>query len=203
VRATGNVHDTWAKQAKADWNAFLQYRAIEMQPSAQLVVIASGADAQGNSGAEGLIDLANSVLQDLVKEGTLYPDEYEQMAIPTYYRTTQEWKEPLIPGSAVEASALSLIHFEERVLPDPYFEQYQQNRDAKAFAEAYTGFFKAAFEPCLFASLLDSRTPQSRQELIDSFSQRLQSGLAQNPEKSSCCWFLQLMVLAKKSSPTN
>jgi sensor domain CHASE-containing protein len=73
VRATGNVHDTWAKQAKADWNAFLQYRAIEMQPSAQLVVIASGADAQGNSGAEGLIDLANSVLQDLVKEGTLYP----------------------------------------------------------------------------------------------------------------------------------
>jgi hypothetical protein len=103
----------------------------------------------------------------------------------------------------VEASGLSLIHFEERALPDTYFEQYQQNRDAKAFAEAYTGFFKAAFEPCLFASLLDSRTPQSRQELIDSFSQRLQSGLAQNPEKSSCCWFLQLMVLAKKSSPTN
>lgn len=204
VRATGNVHDTWAKQAKADWNAFLQYRAIEMQPSAQLVIIASGADAQGNSGAEGLIDLANSVFQDLVKEGTLYPDEYEQMAIPTYYRTTQEWKEPLTPGSDfVEASGLSLIHFEERALPDTYFEQYQQNRDAKAFAEAYTGFFKAAFEPCLFASLLGSRTPQSRQELIDSFSQRLQSGLAQDPKKYSCRWFVQLMVLAKKSTPAN
>jgi hypothetical protein len=142
VRTIGNVHDTWAKQAKADWNAFLQYRAIEMQPSAQLVIIASGADTQGNSGAADLIDLANSVLQDLVNEGTLYPDEYEQMAIPTYYRTTQEWKEPLTPGSDfVEASRLSLIHFEERVLPDTYFEQYQQNRDAKAFAEAYTGFF--------------------------------------------------------------
>jgi hypothetical protein len=150
-----------------------------------------------------LIDLANSVLQDLVKEGTLYPDEYEQMAIPTYYRTTQEWKEPLTPGSAVEASALSLIHFEERLLPDPYFEQYQQNCDAEAFAEAYTGFFKAAFEPCLFVSLRDARMPQSRQEVIDLFSQRLQSGLAQNPEKSSCRWFLQLMVIAKKSSPAN
>ncbi len=175
-----------------------------MQPSARLVIIASGADAQGNSGAEGLIDLANSVLQDLVKEGTLYPDEYEQMAIPTYYRTAQEWKEPLTPGSDfMEASGLSLIDFEERVLPDTYFEQYQQNRDAKAFAEAYTGFFKPAFEPCLFVSLLDSRTPQSRQEVIDSFSQRLQSRLAQNPEKYSCRWFLQLMIIAKKSSPAN
>src|SRR6266436_998019 len=101
VRATGSIHDTWAKQAKADWNAFLQYRAIEMQPSAQLVIIASGADAQGTSGAEGLIDLANSVLQHLVKEGTLHPDEYEQMAIPTYYRATQEWKDPLTAGSNI------------------------------------------------------------------------------------------------------
>ena len=204
VRATGSIHDTWAKQAKADWNAFLQYRAIEMQPSAQLVIIASGADAQGTSGAEGLIDLANSVLQHLVKEGTLHPDEYEQMAIPTYYRTTQEWKAPLTPGSDfMEASGLSLIHFEERVLADTYFEQYQQNRDAKAFAEAYTGFFKAAFEPCLFAGLLDNRTPQRRQDVIDSFSQGLQSGLAQDPEKYSCRWFLQLMVIAKKSSAAN
>ena len=204
VRATGNVHDTWAKQAKADWNAFLQYRALEMQPSARLVIIASGADAQGNSGAEGLIDLANQTLQELVKNGTLSPDEYEQMAIPTYYRTAQEWKEPLTPGSDfVEASGLSLIHFEERVLADTYFEQYQQNRDAKAFAEAYTGFFKAAFEPCLFAGLLDNRTPQRRQNVIDSFSQGLQSGLAQDPEKYSCRWFLQLMAIAKKSGPAN
>jgi hypothetical protein len=204
VRTTGSIHDTWAKQAKADWNAFLQYRALEMQPSARLVIIASGADTQGTSGPEGLIDLANSVLQHLVKEGTLYPDEYEQMAIPTYYRTTQEWKAPLIPGSDfMEASGLSLIHFEERVLADTYFEQYQQNRDAKAFAEAYTGFFKAAFEPCLFAGLLDSRTPQRRQDVIDSFSQGLQSGLAQDPEKYSCRWFLQLMVIAKKSSAAN
>lgn len=98
---------------------------------------------------------------------------------------------------------LSSSRDEERVLPDTYFEQYQQNRDAKAFAEAYTGFFKAAFEPRLFVSLLDSRTPQSRQEVIDSFSQRLPSGLGQYPEKYSCRWFLQLMVIAKKGSAAN
>jgi hypothetical protein len=201
ARATGKVHDTWAKQAKADWNAFLQYRALEMRPSARLVVVASGADAQGNSGAEGLTDLANNILQRLLKDGTLYPDEYEQMAIPTYYRTAQEWKEPFMPDSNFsQASALSLDHFEEFALPDTYFERYQQDGDAQTFAEAYTGFFKAAFEPCLFVSLRDTRTQQSRQQVIDSFSQKLQSELAQDPEKYSCHWFLQLMTISKIAS---
>jgi hypothetical protein len=67
----GNVHDAWAAQAKADWHAFLQYRALEMRPSAPLLIVASGAAVQGNSGAEGLIDLANRVLQQLVKNGVL------------------------------------------------------------------------------------------------------------------------------------
>jgi hypothetical protein len=38
------VRDAWAAQAKADWHAFLQYRALEMQPSARLVIVGSGAN---------------------------------------------------------------------------------------------------------------------------------------------------------------
>jgi hypothetical protein len=34
ARATGKVRDAWAAQARADWHAFFQYRALEMQPSA-------------------------------------------------------------------------------------------------------------------------------------------------------------------------
>jgi len=130
-----------------------------MQPSARLLIIASGADAEGNSDAEGLTHLANNILQQLVKDGVVYPDEYQQMAIPTYYRTAQEWKEPFARDSNFpQASALSLDHFEEFALPDVYFEQFQRTGDARAFAEAYTSFFKAAFEPCLFVSLSDKRS---------------------------------------------
>jgi salicylate 1-O-methyltransferase len=67
ARASGKVRAAWAAQAKTDWHAFLQYRALEMQPSARLLIVGSGADQKGNSGAEGLIDLANAVLQQLVK----------------------------------------------------------------------------------------------------------------------------------------
>src|SRR6266403_5282282 len=198
-RATGEVHNTWAAQAKVDWHSFLQYRALEMQPSAQLLIVGSGADTEGNSGAEGLIDLANHILQQLVKAGTLYPSEYEEMAIPTYYRTAQEWKEPFTSQSNFpQGGVLSLGHFEEVTLPDVYLEKVQQDGDAQAFAKAYTGFFKAAYEPCLFVNLSDKRTPESRQQVIDLFSQRLQSALAQDPAKYSCRWRLQLMLISKR-----
>lgn len=196
VRATGRVRDAWANQARADWDAFLRYRALEMRPSARLVIVGSGADASGNSGAESLIDLANKVLQQLVNDGAIYPDEYQNMAIPTYYRTSQEWKDPFT-SEFVQKSGLSLDHFDEVVLPDVYLQQFQQTGDAEAFAEAYTGFFKAAFEPCLFISLLATRTPQSREEVIDTFSIQLRSALKQNPQKYSCSWILHLMLISK------
>ena len=117
------------------------------------------------------------------------------MAIPTYYRTAEEWKEPFTSDSNF---SLSLDHFEEFALPDVYLERFEQDGDAQAFAQAYTGFFKAAFEPCLFVSLSDKRTSESRQQVIDLFSQQLQSALAQDPKKYSCRWVIQLMLISKK-----
>ncbi len=119
------------------------------------------------------------------------------MAIPTYYRTVEEWKEPFTSDSNL-AQTLSLDHFEEFALPDVYLEHFQHDGDAQAFAEAYAGFFKAAFEPCLFVSLSDNRTPADRQQLIDLFSQRLRSALAQDPKKYSCRWVIHLMLISKK-----
>jgi len=143
-----------------------------------------------------LIDLANHVLQQLVKDGTLAPTDYEEMAIPTYYRTAQEWKEPFTSESNF-STVFSLDHFEEVTLPDVNLEQFQQDGNGQAFAKAYTGFFKAAYEPCLFVNLSDKRTAESRQQVIDLFSQRLQAALAQDPAKYSCRWILHLMLISK------
>ena len=56
----------------------------------------------------------------------------------------------------------------------------------------------AAFEPCLFVSLSDKRTFEDRQHVIDLFSQKLQSALAQDPKKYSCRWLIHLMLISKK-----
>src|SRR5947207_6683540 len=59
--------------------------------------------------------------------------------------------------------------YKEFRLDDVYLEQFQRDDNAQAFAAAYTGFFKAAYEPCLFVNLSDKHTPENRQHVIDLF----------------------------------
>jgi hypothetical protein len=53
------------------------------------------------------------------------------------------------------------------------------------------------YEPCLFVNRINKRTPESRQHVIDLFSQKLKSALAQDPKKYSCRWVLHLMLILK------
>jgi S-adenosylmethionine-dependent carboxyl methyltransferase len=199
ARATGAPRTAWAAQARADWYAFLGHRAAELVPSGRLVMVNSGADARGDSGAEGLADLANQTLQALVREGALFADEYAGMAIPTYYRVEREWREPFEDASFTRAHPLVLEHYEEARLADVYLEDYERTHDAETFARAYAGFFRAAYEPVLFAGLRASRSVESGQAVKDLFAQRMQAALAKAPSRYSARWVLQLMLVGKRA----
>lgn len=196
VRATGAVHELWAQRAREDWCS-LRHRCAELAPSGQLVMVNSGADANGQSGAEPLIDVVNGVLQDMVSDGTLGEDEYARMAIPTYYRVEREWREPFDDPDFVRAHPLQLLHYEESTLGDVFVDRYERTRDAGAFARADATFFRAAFEPSLVVALREDRSDADRARLIDAFAQRLQGALAQDPASHGARWVLQLMWIAK------
>jgi hypothetical protein len=196
-RATGIVRAAWAARAREDWYSFLRYRCAEMIPSGQLVMVNSGADANGSSGAEPLLDLVNAVLQDMVKGGALRADEYAKMAIPTYYRTEREWREPFGDPDFLRSHPLRLVHYEELALDDVYADQYGRTQDARAFAAADAAFFRAAFEPSLFVAAGLDRSDADKQRVIDIFSQELQAALAKNPAAYAVRWVLQLMWVAK------
>lgn len=198
ARTIGKQHDAWAAQAKDDWYNFLGFRAVELIPSGRLVIVGSGADPQGNSGAEALLDLANDVLQSMVKKGDLLTDEYAQMAIPTYYRVEKEWREPFNDSVFIQEHQLSMLRYEEFALDDIYLAQYEQTGDAVAFAREYAAFFLAAFEPSLFVSLRADRDDLNKQRIVEIFSKQLQTALAQDPSKYSARWWLAVMVIAKK-----
>jgi len=197
ARATGASRTAWTAQARADWYAFLGHRAAELVPSGRLVMVNSGADAGGDSGAEALADLANQTLQALVRDGALFADEYAGMAIPTYYRTEREWREPFGDATFTREHPLALEHYEEVRLGDVYLEAYERTHDAETFARAYAGFFRAAYEPVLFAGLRPTRSAESAQAVKDLFAQRMQAALAKAPARYSARWMLQLMLVGK------
>lgn len=196
VRAEGEARRRWAEQAAEDWRSFLGFRAAELKPSGQLVIVGSGADDAGNSGAEALLDLANEVLQEMVDTGELPVEAYRAMAIPTYYRTAKEWTECLGPGSSL-SNHLRLLEHQPAVLTDPYFEAYRENGDAQAFARAYASFLRAFSEPCLFKNLPGQRTAAELQRLTDSFYGKVEMRIAQKPEAYVCRWQLMLLRIAR------
>jgi hypothetical protein len=115
-----------------------------------------------------------------------------------YYRTADEWRAPLAATSELtRETRLVLSRFEEVTLPDVYLERFQEDHDAGAFARAYTEFFRAAYEPCLFASLGQDRDTRSRQAAIDAFAQRLEAALARNPARYASRWVLHLIGIRK------
>ena len=195
---TGEAHDAWAAQAKADWLSFLRNRAVELRPTGRLVLIDSGALSSPDGGAGSLVNLANDVLVQMVKEGALFPDEYAHMALPMYYRTREEWTACVSPDSDfAKQTRLRLARFETMTLPDPYTQTFAKTGDAKACARDYTAFFRAFSEPCLFQSLRSERTPENRHATIESYYARLESQFASDPIKFAAHWQLVLLEIEK------
>ena len=158
-------------------------------------MIGGASDEAGDSGANGLMDMANAVLRDLVAAGRLSADEYRRMTIPTYNRTPAEFTAPFTDGTA---SGLTLLHRQLDTLADPLWAQYRESNDLDAFAASYAGFFEAAFEPSLFSSLAEGSGAAARQSLVRQFRDGLRARIAANPRAASCAWRVFTMLIAKE-----
>jgi hypothetical protein len=131
------------------------------------------------------------------EERLLTPDQVRDLSIPTYYRTRSEWEEPLNDLNFSRASKLRLLDYSEAALSDVYLDRYTETLDANSFARAYAGFFRAAYEPCLFSTLRQKR-PKGCDLVIEEFFGRLKNELAKDPAKYSCRWLLSLILIGKE-----
>jgi hypothetical protein len=194
-RATGETLAAFAARAEEDWRTFLRHRAAEMRPGARLVVVGGGADEAGDSGADGLMDLANATLQALVAEGALSADEYRRIVIPTYNRTPAEFMAPF--GEPDASGGLVLRRHALEVLPDPLWQAFERSGDTAAFAAAATDFFEAAFGPSVLGAALESRDATAGQALAQRFYAGLRQRVAADPASGSCRWRVFLMLIEK------
>lgn len=183
--AQGNVREAWRARAKDDWDNFLHARAAEFCEGGQIVVVASSANDQGFAGAEGLMTMANAQLQEMVQSGTIGAAHYGAMCIPTYYRTKAEFEAPF-----TASSPFALEESTPTVLDDPFWPAYEQTKDAKAFAVAYTAFFRAFSEPALFGG--------AGGPIVDAFYKGVENRIAADPAAAVCKWQLLLLRMKRR-----
>ncbi len=186
----------YAARAAEDWQRFLGHRLQELTPDGQLVIVGSGADENGRSGAEGLLDMANDALREMVSENTLSRADYEQMVVPTYYRTLNEFTEPF--GKPAPAGSLELEESSQTDLADPLWASYEQSGDVAAYAKGVADFLRAFSEPSLFAGIAAQRSPQAAAELAHEFYGRVAEAVAKQPADARCTWRLVLLRVAKR-----
>ncbi|HWF32885.1 MAG TPA: hypothetical protein VG188_10030 [Solirubrobacteraceae bacterium] len=186
----------YAARAAEDWQRFLGHRLEELEQDGQLVVVGSGADQNGRSGAEGLMSLANDALREMVAEKALSREEYEQMVVPTYYRTLSEFIEPL--GKRGAAGSFELEEHSETDLADPLWASYEQSGDIAAYAAGVADFLRAFSEPSLFGAIAAGRSAEAAAQLADEFYRRVRESVAKQPAQARCNWRLVLLRLRKR-----
>jgi len=195
-RATGAVRAALERQSRRDWAAFLTHRADELVPGGQLVVVGGAAADDGASGAEGLMDAADAELVELVGDGLLDAAEYARMTIPTWNRTRAEFLAPLEDGPP--AQAWRVEEHDLLASPDTLLEAYERTGDARAFADAVTAFFSAAFTPSLLSALDDAREASDVRALTSAFESRLAARVAADPRAVETHWHVVLLRLTRR-----
>ncbi len=193
--ARGEVREALREQSAADWRAFLTNRAAELRAGGRLVILGGSCEDDGTSGAEGLMEIANEALQELVSDGVLSGEEYGRMTIPTWNRTVAEFKQPLMDGEL--AGTLRLRRSALRWLEDGYLTEFRADGDLERYTASVGGFFRAAFEESLLAALEPDHTAASVADVATRLRAGIADRIAADPERAACRWHVAALEIER------
>ena len=181
--ATGDARVALADQAAADWEAFLVARAAELAPGGRLIVQGIGAKGDGEQvSASRLLHVMWQVADGLADEGSLDRGLLDAYVFPVYCRSAEEAAAPLQPAAPL-AGVLAITSQEVDEVSSPYWEAYERDRDAEAYAESYVEFVRAFAETTLLDHLF---TPGAKggdpAALCDEYFNRLTTATARDPD---------------------
>jgi hypothetical protein len=195
ARSTGKVRAAWERQGVQDWESFLSLRARELRPGGSLVVSVPGADENGASAFEGILDHANAELAAMVDDGVITAEERSRMALNVWPRRRADLIAPF--ASKGRFQSLILEESETCLLRDPGWDAYEADRDAEALAAKRAMFFRSIFTPTLASFLDKARAGEPGASLA--FAGRLTSGLRRRLAASPAPMhsLVQILVVAK------
>ena len=163
-------------QADTDLRRFYKARADELVPGGMLLLQVFGRD-EIRSASDGLYDVLSDALLDLIDEGDLPQQLYEDLVFPVYFRTVDELTRPL--ETEVELKqAFQLEKAGSIEVAVPFNEERARTGDLTTWARSFTGFLRAFTEPVLTLALPKTA---SVADLVEKVYRRVESRLIDDP----------------------
>ena len=185
--------EAYARQASADWRAFLAARSREMRQGARLVVLTMATDDAGEFGYRPLLEALFALLEDMTRQGFITSDELGRMAIPTVARSRADFAEPFADhGRFADLSIerLGVFHGEDRI-----WSRFEADGDAHALGAAWAAFSRASVFPTLAAELRGGQADPRSAPFVAQLEASLAARLAAAPARLTVP--LAQMVLVK------
>jgi hypothetical protein len=178
--------DAFRAQAHRDWRQILLHRARELKAGGKLVLINFARDVQGrylgNTGGVNMFDTFNRIWLDFLQQDRISREEYENMTLPQYYNTVEEFSAPLInEDDPVYQAGLRLDHIDTRIVKCPYAESFEEHGDAARFAEEYIPTIRSWNESIFFNGLDAERPVEERRQLIEDYYGSYRDRVRDNP----------------------
>lgn len=142
--------EPFVRQAADDLRRFYAARARELVPGGKLLLQIFGRDEQRCT-SDGIYDVLNDALLDVVASGRLPRADYERLLFPVYFRDLEELLAPLRAGDL--AHDFRIEQAATRETPVGFNVERARTGDVAAWARSYVAFMRAFTEPVLQASL--------------------------------------------------
>jgi gibberellin A4 carboxyl methyltransferase len=178
IGVSSEVRQAYAAQAAEDLRNFYRARAASMVRGGKLLVASFGVGEQHRC-CDGIYDLLNDALLDLVEEGRISQADHERLVFPIYFRSVAELIAPIHGSSRDPSYPFKLERAESMEVPVPFNEEFESSKDLETYASEHTGFLRAFSEPIVrlcFASLHDL------EDVIERLYQRVRSRLIERRE---------------------
>ena len=202
VGASGDEYEQFCQQAKTDWKTILACRAAEMKPGSKMVLVNFCRDEHGqylgNTGGHNMFDIFNEIWQDFINAGIITETEYQNMTLPQYYRTVEEFSEPLTdPQNDAYKAGLRLDSIETGVVPCPFAEEFKIHGDTKKFADGLIPTVRSWNQSIFKAGLDPSRPETERTEIIESYYSKYHQRVMDNPEGHGMGYIHAYMTISR------
>ena len=202
VGANADELESFSAQARKDWQTILLCRAKELKPGGKMVLVNFCRNEHGqhlgNTGGVNMFNTFNEIWQSFLNNGRITVQEFENMTLPQYYHTKEEFAAPLVdPQNPCHLAGLRLESIETGVVPCPFAQAFKVDNDVEKFA---TGLIPTvrSWNQSIFAGGLDSgRSTEERNQLIEEYYGEYYNKVIENPDGHGMDYVHAYMTISK------